>query len=178
MKKTLFCGILVAIFGLGLTSCTVDNSRYTQCSCDVYNTTLRVDAWTLDYDYTYDDYGHVIDKAPYYCATFDLPQLTSYIYSKGSVQVWREFNYSYTNSYQRPLPYCEPRRYIYDDSDPDDIIYGLYTQTVAYEYGFDSYGNSYICIYVYNSDFSYDYDFSKGILLDPGTMYFHLRIEN
>lgn len=157
MKKTLFCGILVAIFGLGLTSC-----RYTECSCDVYNTTLCVDAWTLAYDN---------EDNPYYFATFDIPQISDYIYAKGSVQLWRVFNYDKTNSYQRAMPYCEHLSYPIFDETKQLIGYGLYTQTVTYEYGFDSKGYPYICIYLYNSDF----DYGEGT---PEVMFFHLRIEN
>lgn len=164
MKKTLFCGILVAIFGLGLTSCTVDNSRYTECSCDVYNETLRITKWTEAYDE---------EDNPYYYAIFDVPQISDYIYSKGSVQLWRVFNYGYKDTYQRAMPYCEHHFYEYlDKSDPANpvLVSGIYTQTVTYEYGFDSKGYPYICIFLYNNDFAYD-----GT---PEEMFFHLRIEN
>lgn len=94
----------------------------------------------------------------FYMASFDIPELTPFIYDSGLVQCYLEYDQGTSNASQQLLPQVRH----YQEVNGDNCIY--WTETVDYDY---MVGN--VNIYVTYSDFP---DESMGIA--PGDMNFRL----
>lgn len=86
----------------------------------------------------------------YFFATVKMPEITSTVYKKGLVKMYRSYDIDNENSTQMELPYVRLNEYIYGDNQK-----GFYTETVDYEFGV---GN--MSIYYTASDFDYEDDHS------------------
>lgn len=95
---------------------------------------------------------------PFYMASFDIPELTPFIYDSGLVQCYIEYDQGTSNASQQLLPQV---RHFEEGSGEN---YSLWTETVDYDY---MVGN--VNIYVTYSDFP---DANSGIA--PGAMNFRL----
>lgn len=122
MKKTLFL-LLLPFFIL---SCTVNEDN---TEVRTVNLTVKQSDWVEHVDNN--------GKNRYYSASFNMPEITSFIYDYGNVQT-----YIYVNNAQQILPYV--RHF-------EDAVGNLWTRTVDFDY---SPGN--LIVYVTNSDFIKD----------------------
>lgn len=120
MKKV---GLLAALFVLML-SCTVEDAPDT--SWKVINVEVRSTDWVAGTDNS--------GLNPYYSCGVDLPELSSFIYRNGMVQV-----YYVSGGVQNPLPYV--RHY-------ENAAGNLWTRTIDYDYEV-----GFMNLYVTNSDF-------------------------
>ncbi len=84
----------------------------------------------------------------YFYATVDMPEITSAVFKKGLVKVYRAYDMNNENSTQAELPYVRLNEY-FDDSGAK----GFYTETVDYEFGV-----GHMSIYYTASDFDYEQD--------------------
>lgn len=100
----------------------------------------------------------------YFIGTFDVPEITKAIYDNGTVLVYRELDWGSKNAVQQILPYSRHHEYLLDESTQ---TWGLYTETVDYEYGV-----GFVNIFYTASDFEYEVDNS----IVPETMHFRLVI--
>lgn len=118
MKKF---GLLIALF-VGMLSCTIEDSPDT--SWDVVTISVKQRNWSYQ------------QNGQYYTCSINMPELTSYIYNNGLVQVYYEMEGS-----QQLLPYVRHNR---------DQLGQLWTTTLDYEYQVGR-----LNLFYTNSDFIY-----------------------
>lgn len=88
----------------------------------------------------------------YFFAKFDMPEIDSNVYNNGTVQVYREQDYTTNNPIQTPLPTVRLSEYSVEDENGNVTWYN-YTETVDYEYGRGT-----LTIFYTVSDFDYELD--------------------
>ncbi len=81
----------------------------------------------------------------YFYATFDMPEITPYIYNNGLVQVYREYNTGTTNATQILLPQTRHNETQINDN------WFFFTETIDYEYSVGS-----VSIFYTVDDFDYE----------------------
>jgi len=100
MKKSILIGSLLCVMGLMMSSCTktevVNTANWKIVDCNVGYSQWR---------YTGDDKGGKQYANNYFYASFDLSQITSFIFTDGNVQVYLVEKNSYGEETQRPLPF-------------------------------------------------------------------------
>lgn len=89
------------------------------------------------------------DNNNYFYATVDMPEITSAVFDKGLVKMYRTYNFDKTNASQLEMPYVRPVEGYNESADE----WYFYTETVDYEFGI---GTMTICYTV--SDFDYEID--------------------
>ncbi len=108
-------------------------------------------------------YSNIADNN-YYIATFNMPEITSYIYNNGVVSVYREYKTGTSNAIQTPLPQTRHKEYF----DATANAWGFYTETVDYEYGV-----GFTSIVYTASDFAY----TEDATIVPDAMHFRVVIQ-
>lgn len=130
---------------VGFTSCEFNYPTYYPTEYKTNSTTLDLYVSSANWHWSSDGY--------YYCV-FDVPELTSTIYTTGTVTCYREFGKGTDSAYQIALPRVFPML----DGDV------AYTQIIDF-----SFGIGYVEIALTNSDFLYDQN-------NPDEMYFRLNM--
>ncbi len=118
---------LILFFALAtmLASCSINSVQETS---QVVTLTARAQDWVVN--------THPADNSPlYYSCTFDMPEITSSVFSQGSVQT-----YIYVDNKQQALPYVLHFK---------NLLGETWTRTIDCEYGV-----GFLTIFYTNSDFS------------------------
>ena len=135
MKKYLLIGLL-AMMGLGMTSCTFNSSSEPSGS--------KIHQKTIDLNVKASSWIWDAGANMYYCH-FDLPELTSDIYNYAEVSVNREYNTGSSKAYQVALPETTYLRTVVNNQDY------FYQQHIDYAYGV-----GFVEIFLTFSDYVYD----------------------
>ncbi len=154
MKKLL----LFMLAALTLVSCEGPQGRPGQdgfVNFKIIDLQINQSEWT---------YSNVADNN-YYIATFDMPEITPYIYNNGVVQVYREYNTGSNNAIQTLLPQTRHNEYF----DATANAWGTFTETVDYEYGVE-----FMSIVYTASDFAYT---DNPANFRPDAMHFRVVIQ-
>ena len=132
MKKYLLIG-LVAMMGLGMTGCTINNEPSERMHKQTIDLNVKASSWIWD-----------AGANMYYCH-FDLPELTGDIYNYAEVSINREYNTGSSKAYQVALP---ETTYLTEKVNNQDYFY---QQHIDYAYGV-----GFVEIFLTFSDYVYD----------------------
>lgn len=143
MKKLLII-ISIICLSFGLTSCEQEPCRY-------HATTL--DLFVLHEDWQFDN-----NTQQYFCS-FDIPEITPYVYNYGNWTISREYNFGTADAYQVALPQS-----IYMTEELADGSIAYYTQHIDYRVGV-----GFVEIQLTNSDYYY-------VQENPESMLFRLQL--
>ncbi|MCQ2343271.1 MAG: hypothetical protein MJZ75_07310 [Paludibacteraceae bacterium] len=161
MKKYVF--MLVAIVAtMSLTGCKGEKGDPGQnVEWFITNVTVEQNKW--NYSNMYD--GRLPYANNYYYYEFEIPELTQFIFKEGKVSVYMIYTNDRGEEVQRPLPYVQHYEELVGYDEEDKPIYNYYTETYDYVYG-----NGWINISFFASDFLYEDD----ITIIPPTQKFRI----
>lgn len=145
----------MALVGLNMTGCISVDSDCKYHADPIY---LKVSSQDWKFD-TQNEQFYV---------HFDVPEITSKVFDKGSYSLHREYNSGTSDVYQVALPQT---LFLWES-----VTSGSSTQTIYYQQLVDyRIGIGYVEIQVTNSDFYYPSDANNN-LIKPEAMVFHLQL--